>query len=80
MFTFLQIVGVDSTDEGVYTCIADNGRGIPAEATVTLAVDPATEIAANIVETRDNDIVLSLGAPANLHCMAYGHPKPTVSW
>ena len=39
----LQVVGVEPGDEGVYTCIADNGRtSRGAEATVTLAVDQPT--------------------------------------
>jgi hypothetical protein len=32
---FLQIVGVDVSDEGVYTCFADNGRGVPPQAQVS---------------------------------------------
>ena len=74
-----QIVGVDVSDEGVYTCIADNGRGVPADATVTLAIDSPTEIPASVIET-ENEVFLSLGAPATLHCMAYGYPKPSVTW
>lgn len=38
----LQVVGVRRSDEGVYTAVADNGRGRPREAMVTLAVDEPT--------------------------------------
>ena len=26
------------------------------------------------------EMYLSLGAPAKLRCLAYGHPKPSVTW
>ena len=64
---------------GIYTAIADNGRGYPAEITVTFAIDEPLETPAAIAET-DGEIFMSLGAPAILHCMAYGYPKPTVTW
>ena len=76
----MQIVGVDINDEGEYTCLADNGRGVPAEAKVTLAVDSPSEVPAQIVEPEQREIVLSLGVPAHLNCLAYGYPKPTVTW
>ncbi len=41
----LQIVGVEPGDQGVYTCVADNGRGRPATADVSLAVDSPTRCA-----------------------------------
>ncbi len=34
---------MDLRDEGLYTVLADNGRGLPADARVTLAVDDALE-------------------------------------
>ncbi len=78
---YFQIVGVRPSDEGVYTCVADNGRGTrPTEATVTLAVDRPTRIPAAIVETEPR-VYLSLGnQPAVLHCLAYGYPEPQVTW
>ena len=76
----LQIIGVDLSDEGEYTCLADNGRGVPADAKITLAVDNPVELPAQIVESSSSDLVMSLGSPAHLKCLAYGHPKPTVSW
>jgi hypothetical protein len=36
--SILQIIGVYKRDEGVYTCIADNGIGRPATLDITLAV------------------------------------------
>jgi hypothetical protein len=73
-------VGVDISDEGVYTCLADNGRGVPAEASATLAVDTPVEIPAAILDPSSSDLVMSLGSPAHLKCLAYGYPKPTVTW
>ena len=71
---------MDVSDEGAYTCLADNGRGIPAEATITLAVDNPVEIPARIVQPSRSDMVMSLGAPAHLKCLAFGYPKPVVTW
>ena len=76
----LQIIGVDLTDEGKYTCIADNGRGIPAEAEMNLGVDNAKDLPAQIVEPESSDLVMSLGVPAHFKCLAFGYPKPTVTW
>ena len=76
----LQIIGVDLSDEGEYTCIADNGRGVPDDAKITLAVDDPVELPAQIIDSSSSDLVMSLGSPAHLKCLAYGHPKPTVSW
>ena len=39
---FCQIIGVEIADEGAYSCVADNGRGVPPQAQVTLAVDSPT--------------------------------------
>lgn len=71
---------MDLSDEGKYTCIADNGRGIPSEAQLTLAVDNARDLPAQIVEPESSDLVMSLGVPAHFKCLAFGHPKPTVTW
>jgi hypothetical protein len=46
---------------------------------VVLSVDEPRDLTAKIVET-DPDIVMSLGSPATLYCLAYGFPKPTVTW
>lgn len=75
----LQIVGVTPEDEGQYTVIADNGRGVPAESVLTLAVDPPVSEPARVLDTNP-ETFLSLGVPAMLHCLAYGSPKPTVTW
>ena len=75
----LQIVGVRREDEGSYECFADNGLGPPVSQTVVVAVDQARDLPARILET-EPDIVMSLNAPATLYCLAYGFPKPTVTW
>ena len=75
----LQIVGVRREDEGQYECFADNGLGPPVSEPVVLAVDQPRDLPARIMET-EPDIVMSLNAPATLYCMAYGFPKPTVTW
>jgi len=75
----LQIVGVTREDEGKYDAYADNGLGIPVTKSVTLSVDSPRDLAANIVET-DPEVTISLGSPAKLYCLAYGFPKPSVTW
>jgi hypothetical protein len=75
----LQIVGVRSDDEGRYSCFADNGHGPPIEEVVILQVDTPHEIPARIVET-EPDMIMSIGAPASVYCLAYGWPRPTVTW
>ena len=75
----LQIVGVRREDEGQYECLADNGLGPPVSSPVVLAVDQPRDLPARIMET-DPDLVMSLNAPATLYCLAYGFPKPTVTW
>ena len=76
-----QIVGVEPEDAGEYVCLADNGRGIrPADARLTLTVDPPTRIPATIAEDPEGDLVSSLGTPVIINCYAYGYPKPSVSW
>ena len=108
---------MDLSDEGLYTVLADNGRGLPADARVTLAVDDALEkqipgdnsiqiylhhyiikiiieyiiskyknqrsmISATILEDPRavENSVWSLGSTAILNCLAYGNPKPSVTW
>jgi len=75
----LQIVGARREDEGRYDCFADNGRGPPISVTLTLTVSEPRDLAASIKET-DKNVVMSLGAPATLFCLAYGWPNPTVTW
>merc|ERR1711892_798601 len=75
----LQIVGVRREDEGTYDCFADNGLGPPVTKQIVLSVDRSRDLTAKIVET-DPNIVMSLGSPATLYCLAYGFPKPTVTW
>ena len=42
-FSHFKIIGVEKSDEGLYTVLADNGRGLPADARVTLKVDNSLE-------------------------------------
>lgn len=75
----LQIVGVAREDEGRYDAFADNGLGAPVTQYVVLSVDSPRDLPARIVDT-DADVTMSLGSPAKLYCLAYGFPKPTVTW
>ena len=75
----LQIVGVRREDSGTYECVADNGRGPPVTVAIVLTVEGPRDLGARIVET-DPNVIMSLGAPATLYCLAYGWPRPTVTW
>ena len=78
----LQIVGARPTDAGRYDCLADNGRGPPVSASLSLNVGQPRELAADIMDNNAaaGGVVMSLGAPATLYCLAYGWPRPTVTW
>ena len=75
----LQIVGVQRDDSGTYTCVADNGRGPPVTVPIVLSVDRPRDLGARIMES-DPNVIMSLGASAALYCLAYGWPRPTVTW
>merc|ERR1719220_2161279 len=55
------------------------GLGGPVTQHVVLSVDAPRDLPARIVDT-DADVTMSLGSPAKLYCLAYGFPKPTVTW
>ena len=52
---------------------------MPVTQSVVLSVDSPRELGARIVKT-DSDVTMSLGSPAKMYCLAYGFPKPTVTW
>ena len=60
--------------------MADNGRRPFAEAKVNVRIGDPVETPARIIHPDSPDVYMSLGAPANLKCLAYGFPKPTVTW
>ncbi|XP_035703436.1 papilin isoform X2 [Folsomia candida] len=77
----LQIVGVYRRDEGIYTCVADNGIGRPATLDITLVVNDPTPHQASIVEEdTEPNVIVSLGSAASLRCFAMGWPRPSVTW
>ena len=50
-----QVIGVEISDEGVYTVLADNGIGVPADASVELRVDDSlTKRIPGMLSKREN--------------------------
>ncbi|XP_035795510.1 papilin-like isoform X2 [Anopheles albimanus] len=76
----LQIVQVNRTDSGTYTCIADNGVSEPVLREVQLTVNDPIPRDAYIAGNSNDSQVVQLEGPASLRCAAGGYPLPVVSW
>ena len=66
----LQIVGVDVSDEGVYTCFADNGRGVPPQAQVPVNLLHKSFYRINTIYSKPNLLqFLSLQKPLSVELL-----------
>uniref|UniRef100_T1JGC4 Papilin n=1 Tax=Strigamia maritima TaxID=126957 RepID=T1JGC4_STRMM len=72
---YLEIQDVVSSDLGVYTCVADNGFGTPAEKNTRLIVEEPARILPGV-----RVVVVAVGSPCLLDCKAIGYPNPKVTW
>uniref|UniRef100_A0A8C3XUU2 Hemicentin-2 n=3 Tax=Chelydra serpentina TaxID=8475 RepID=A0A8C3XUU2_CHESE len=70
----LAIYGTVSDDAGRYKCVAENEVGT-VEKVVTLALRSAP-----VFSVKPQDVAVSAGERAMLHCQAAGEPAPTVEW
>ncbi|EMP34679.1 Hemicentin-2 [Chelonia mydas] len=70
----LAIYGTVSDDAGRYKCVAENEVGT-VEKVVTLALQSAP-----VFSVKPQDVAVSAGERAMLHCQATAEPAPTVEW
>ncbi|XP_053372877.1 roundabout homolog 1-like [Mercenaria mercenaria] len=70
----LRIENVESNDDGVYVCSAENAAG-STQATARLVVYSSPSF---LVSPRDQ--VVARGRTVSLQCVAKGNPPPTVFW
>ncbi|XP_032775641.1 roundabout homolog 2 isoform X12 [Strigops habroptila] len=70
----LRIKKAMSTDEGTYTCIAENRVGkVEASATLTVRAPPQFVV-------RPRDQIVAQGRTATFPCETKGNPQPAVFW
>ncbi|XP_052804890.1 roundabout homolog 2-like isoform X3 [Mya arenaria] len=70
----LRIENVESSDEGVYVCTAENAAG-STKATAKLNVFAAPSF---VVQPQDQ--IVARGRPVSLPCVTVGNPPPTIFW
>ncbi|MGH0130339.1 UNVERIFIED_CONTAM: hypothetical protein FKN15_042620, partial [Acipenser sinensis] len=75
----LRIKKASSSDEGTYTCIAENRVG-KVEAAATLTVRVLTDRPPPIIRQGPANQTLAVDSLALLKCQALGDPIPTISW
>ncbi|CAH3026727.1 unnamed protein product, partial [Porites evermanni] len=69
------IVSINQTDAGNYSCIADNGVGSPVYHTITVNVLFPPKIVNFVQEYK-----VAERQSVTLHCQAEGYPEPTFTW
>ncbi|XP_048579095.1 uncharacterized protein LOC5509856 isoform X2 [Nematostella vectensis] len=66
------------TDEGVYTCVAQNGRGFTNSVSLTVSI---VYYSPRIQQPLQNDtFVEDVSRNFRLYCNATGNPRPMISW
>lgn len=71
----LKIIDSQSSDSGIYVCVATNEAGTDQQAfTLEVLVFPT------VVRASDNDTIIAVGSEFSLVCEAAGYPHPSVHW
>jgi hypothetical protein len=71
----LKIVDTQSSDSGIYVCVATNEAGTDQQAfTLEVLVLPT------VVKASDNNTIVAVGSEFSLTCEAAGYPHPSVQW
>ncbi|CAH4036461.1 unnamed protein product [Pieris brassicae] len=70
----LRLDGVLLTDEGEYTCEADNTVGAVSASGYLTVYDPPT------ITLKPNSVIVESGSSATYTCSATGKPEPTIFW
>ncbi|KAJ8404967.1 hypothetical protein AAFF_G00328880 [Aldrovandia affinis] len=70
----LALDGVGPPQEGVYTCVGDNGYGTMNSSMYLAVKYPPREPWVN------ESLTLLEGSTVSLHCMTQGNPPPTLTW
>ncbi|XP_045125730.1 papilin-like isoform X4 [Portunus trituberculatus] len=76
----LQVVNVERSDTGKYTCEANNGVGAPDRRTAQLTVTDPNPRGAVVVPWNPTTPLATLGNKMTLFCRAVGWPRPSVTW
>ncbi|XP_072945726.1 hemicentin-1-like [Epargyreus clarus] len=80
----LVIKSVDTSDAGVYTCIASNEGGLDERKVKIEVLEPPRISQALFQKVNSSDNVVNIevisGSPFYLHCHPHGNPLPEVYW
>lgn len=73
----LNILNLNETRAGIYTCMAVSQSGAISMANVWVTIQDTPPIVISVIK---NPPVVSLGQPFKIHCTVIGYPKPKVTW